>query len=1132
MKIKRLLGKPAVYLFALTIGLFALLELIYIYLLDIPFYSTVTMATAACLFIVYLIMNIWGIRKRKRQPEQDAIETEAEVLSHALSKLLHSRSKKPIYLMLGTKNSGRSALLRSINAIKPIDEKNTVHTDYYSWYQSEEASFLKPADRLIFQEHSSADASLWLAMLDALVKVNPRKPLAGVLICIDIEYLVSQTEEHKCYYLDILSQRLTQYTLKTNSALPAYLFATKIDKLQGFSEFVRASTLKSQVEHLSISLRDAKHNINAQFNHSFDTLINSLEASIINAVNNERNWHDKPAIISFPKQMELCRSEIERIVTTFNIIRDGLFTIDLRGLYFTSSLQSGRKYNLLAKNCSNRFNIPVIASEQRQLTEAAFFTRLLFDSHVLPELHYAGENKRHLKRLLFRSRLTFAACFVVTTTVAVVLYESLNANISIINALQKVAHNRSTISDDKDIHGRLINATNYIEPFFETWQSAVSTSNDSFVLVGNQRLNDTQSIALRTLEAAVESHLLPIVVDTFSNELTNSLGSYNSSLSLLKAYLMLSELDKRDNRYLVAEATRQLNKHVRNATAVNKAQRYLDSYFAHNNNPVTINHDLVRSTRRQLLTQSKIDMVYEQLLAQASHSDLGELNLSRLIGFQFTNVFDPRIKEENISIHQMYTSTGFSTFFRPRAELISKQIIADDWVLGLTNNQVPTEEEHRQFRDDVIKMYSDDYITYWRNAISELRLKRYNGIVELTDTLDLLSGPASPLSTVLGTLYANTKFKPVNELSESIIGQEGLLADATNALLEKAQTIIEPDYALLTRIEDSFRIINGLSESHTRGAATPWDEIILALSDVRAYLKGITDAPNVQLAALNAAKSRMRETEADPLIRLRQVAQKTPEPVRTWLLDIVSQTWGILLVESQQGIQQLWRSEVWSRFEALAVDKYPFNLHSSNEISITDFEEFFARSGTLDTFIQSHFAPFYDTNLWTAKVVDGKSLHIDQSLLVQLSNFNIITNTLFATSTNRFLVPFHLKIMDLDSSAIRSSITIADDIVQYYHGPTRMREFQWPPINGELSVNVMIQDLGDTSRQHTLLYEGHWAIFKLLNEAKISQSPDGGFIAHIEIAGRSLQLHVVPSAPINPFRMRELFNFSLPENIS
>ncbi|MCV5737000.1 hypothetical protein OFN56_34380, partial [Escherichia coli] len=89
----------------------------------------------------------------------------------------------------------------------------------------------------------------------------------------------------------------------------------------------------------------------------------------------------------------------------------------------------------------------------------------------------------------------------------------------------------------------------------------------------------------------------------------------------------------------------------------------------------------------------------------------------------------------------------------------------------------------------------------------------------------------------------------------------------------------------------------------------------------------------------------------DPLIKLKQIAQKSPEPVRSWLLDVVQQSWSVMIKESAKGIQTQWYSEIYTKFKEIGLGRYPFDLTATEEISIEDFELLFASGGLLDTFI-------------------------------------------------------------------------------------------------------------------------------------------------------------------------------------
>ena len=185
----------------------------------------------------------------------------------------------------------------------------------------------------------------------------------------------------------------------------------------------------------------------------------------------------------------------------------------------------------------------------------------------------------------------------------------------------------------------------------------------------------------------------------------------------------------------------------------------------------------------------------------------------------------------------------------------------------------------------------------------------------------------------------------------------------------------------------------------------------------------------------------------------------------------------------------------------------------------------------MDTFIQQNFAPFYDTNLWTPKRVDGEVMPLSPELLVQLKNYNVIRDTLINKSTNRFYIPFSAKVLDLDSSAIRATIKVADTSINYYQGPSLVKELQWPPQSGDFSVSITIQDVTDEGKQHVLSKNGQWAVYRLLGSSTLTNSHNGSFVSDITVSGRDLRMRITPLTQKNPFTLPELYNFTLPESI-
>ena len=1119
-------------LLSTLITIFILVVLCGAYLLWFPEADIVLLwGTVAVIGVSYLLFNLTlYIKKRKGKKSQD-IETEEETLSMVLKPLLHKAKQKPIYLIIGNKGSGKNQFLQVSNAIKPMDKVKSVKNDFFEWSESDSAVYIKPNHRLVFQEISSADSLLWQALINEVINHKPRKPFAGCLLLIDFEFLVVHDDEQTDYTLNILLQRLESIKESTGATLPLYFVMTKLDKLEGFKGYIHFSPLKSSIEFLSIPLKDAKGAILDYFRDSYKNIVKVMEASALDSSSYTNNVDEKQTILAFPKQFELCQVEISRIVERLNDLNQGTYAIDIREVFFSSSLQGGRKYNLLAKSCSNYFNLPIIASEHGQLTETPYFTRFLVDSKVLPEADFSNENQNYLRRIQQRSRLAFLVSVVVLTSGSYFLFQALESNLQVINQLIDVKGKDHEQYASEVFHSKLTNAQEEIEPTYSAWLNGNKALDDELLTMKVSRLEPTTKIAYHALIEQITKQLMPVIAEAYQIQLTKNQNDISMSLPLLKSYLMLKDPSKRDIPYLKQQTFDVLTRLDSNSETVKKTMSYLDAYFRTKFAPIDINMDLVRATRRNLLAKSNVDLVYLQIIEQAKSAEIDTLNLQRAVGFDFNNIFKNPINNKSLNINKLYTSTGFSSFYRPHVDLLSKRVISDNWVLGLSNNIIPSDAEQEEFKDDVRKKYTDDYINYWRNALSELKIKSYDNIYDLTNAIDLISGPSSPMTTILKQLYANTHYSPIGDIS-ALLDSKNNLNDALETATDAVKEIVEPDYILMARVEQAFSLLNQLQMNETKNSPTPWEDITTSLNSLRTYIKDISDSPNVHQAALNAARARMVRAEADPLIKLKQIAQKSPEPVRSWLLDIVNQTWSVMITEATKGLQTKWYSEVYSVFRQTGLNKYPFDTTAKEDISLEDFEQLFATGGILNVFIKDNLAPFYDTNLWTSKRVDGQVMYLSPELLVQLRNYNVIRNTMINKSTNKVQIPFSTKVVDLDSSAIRANINVGSHMMSYYHGPSKVQELQWPPQSGDFEVKITLQDVTDEGKQHTLSENGQWAIYRLLGDSTLSDVTNSSFVSHIKVSGRDISMKFTPLTQNNPFTFSELSNFKLPEVIN
>ncbi|MEF1268315.1 type VI secretion system membrane subunit TssM, partial [Vibrio campbellii] len=191
---QKILRNPIVVSTIVALLLAAIFAAVYLFLLEDAdkLYLWIGLGIISAFYLIFQL-SLWF--KKKNNSKAQRLETEEEALSMVIRPLLSHSGKKPIYLMIGNKGSGRRQFLFNSSAIKPMDRSRTAKNDFFEWYESDGAVYVKPDQRLVFQEVSSSDASLWNTFVDEVIRHRPRKPFSGCLFFTDFEFMIVSEPE-------------------------------------------------------------------------------------------------------------------------------------------------------------------------------------------------------------------------------------------------------------------------------------------------------------------------------------------------------------------------------------------------------------------------------------------------------------------------------------------------------------------------------------------------------------------------------------------------------------------------------------------------------------------------------------------------------------------------------------------------------------------------------------------------------------------------------------------------------------------------------------------------------------------------------------------------------------------------
>jgi type VI secretion system protein ImpL len=237
----------------------------------------------------------------------------------------------------------------------------------------------------------------------------------------------------------------------------------------------------------------------------------------------------------------------------------------------------------------------------------------------------------------------------------------------------------------------------------------------------------------------------------------------------------------------------------------------------------------------------------------------------------------------------------------------------------------------------------------------------------------------------------------------------------------------------------------------------------------------------------------------------------------------------------------------------------------AQDASIEDFSQVFAAGGAADEFFSKHLAPFVDTSVrpWRYKSPESASALVDAAgaaygvaphasasqptlhgeLLKLLAHSGPSLDAFYRAQQVRdlffrdaggkkFAWKMDLRVMELEPSITELIVDIDGQGQRYAHGPVQAFPVTWPGPRGgstaELSANPRIS--GPTS---TLLASGPWALFRLLERGRITDTATPGRISvEFSLDGRKVLLDISSGSGPNPLNSDVLKGFRCPGRVA
>jgi type VI secretion system protein ImpL len=461
-------------------------------------------------------------------------------------------------------------------------------------------------------------------------------------------------------------------------------------------------------------------------------------------------------------------------------------------------------------------------------------------------------------------------------------------------------------------------------------------------------------------------------------------------------------------------------------------------------------------------------------------------------------------------IPALYTQPVFADEVSKGIEQAVKQFTQDDWVFGA--GKIDTIQQAR-LSQQVLALYQADYIKAWDSLLNDLQLQPINNIQDASATAAKLSGPSSPLKSLLVVVRDNThdllRAPPATDAdkaedalkkaAEKKASQSALMrAIATAGGGSAADNSAKPGDA----ISAHFDALNKLTDGAP--GATPIDHTLSVIDQLSKTLLTMTDfssaagQPNPQL------------------LMAQQEAAQLPPPVSGWVNALTGKSQALVATGTTGALGDAFQQAAGKDCADFTKGRYPFTPTSSSDIPVQNFGELFGYGGRFDSFYKQTLDKLVDASgaTWKWKTGPG-AVAGSPGMLAQMQAADAIKQMYFRNNGSTPEVDFTLVAPSLDAGIGKFAMTVDGQKFEYQPGSASSMGMKWPgPQPGHVSVSAW--DASGTLLS-TFDYQGDWAFFHALQAANLQKQSDVRYVASFNFGGHIAKVTIQADNLKNPF---------------
>lgn len=1007
----------------------------------------------------------------------------------------------PWYLLIGPSGAGKSSLLANsdVNFIlqKQLAAHQATHlesSESCDWWITRDVCIVDvPGKYLLLPEAGQkklpAYNYVWQFFLSLLKKYRGRNGIAGIILALPLPELMKQSDL-KQYHKTLKSifYRLNELQKQhAEQEIPCHIIITKCDLLPGFVDFFTESANEEISQAWGVSLGKSKsgEKIDDVFAHRFDALIKKVNQQLIWRLHHERNPMARPYIKDFPLQVERAKELIQDFIKKLSATYS---SFSLQSVYLTSALQETVDEDAqVLEEAINSSQRSVQLFQEPTAKSRSYFIKQFITHGLAP-----GQERTIYKRVnTWKSHLAFAFSALMILAATFIFGRDFGHSVQYTNAIKSdITQYNLAIQQIQDPDGQLAKTIDLLN----TLEKNADGTEHKFDLTHllNFYTHKSQEKASVAYHQALQLVLLP--------ELRNYLGEYlrnpvnrnaDNVYATLKAYLMLGDATHFDLEYITSSIKHILPKAL-NDEAASQLLNHLNLALKTMWNPLPLNIELVQQTRRFLTGMSTTQLSYIILKNVDSNTAMVPLNLGINRGQYSVFVNNPALEQ----VPAMFTAKSFANIISQEAMTAAQEASIGNWILGadFTPNNDPTVVN--ALMETIRATYVSTYISTWEKIVSSVEVMKPTNLMQTDALIQNMISADSPLLQLLQTIHDNTYFEPITTTSAKLY-HLGLLVDKSK----------ESDNILF--------------------------QVFSALQQVHQSLEPIMTAENEKKAAFEAVANRMQhQGTPDVITQLLIVADKCPEPVKSWLNAIANDTWRYLMQDAARYIDFSWHEQVGRTYDAEIANRYPFSTSMNKEVKLQHFVAFFGNPGIVMNFYNQYLQRFIDTSKteWSWKTIDGRKLPFSDETLHQIQTAMNIHHTFFPNGDNKLFVQFTLQPHKIGKEIKNVRISLNDKQITDTPKGKSPHIITWPNTNKPRLTTIRL-----TMNNQNVInknYSGEWGLFKLVNESFETIVSKKSMVLNLSMDEHPAQYLLLTEKQFNPFLTLNLKHFHLPHDLT